>query len=169
MEEVLQRFGHIGDQIFEELDSQTLSRCGFIGRSWNSFLDQGKVRPFRIIETYTNIDKKYLRNRKKKINVEKANELADTVRKIYRRFPKRTGNVNPQKISGRRLITPLHYAAERGHLLLCELIIDNLDDKNPKGDWAKTPLHHATENGHFEICKLIIDNVDDKNPKCYQN
>ena len=43
MEEVLQRFGHIGDQIFEELDSQTLTKCLSVGRSWNLFLDQGKV------------------------------------------------------------------------------------------------------------------------------
>ena len=74
MDEVFLRFGHIGDQIFEELNSQTLSKCQMVGRSWNLFLDQGKVRPFRIIETYINIDKKYLRNRIKKINVEKANE-----------------------------------------------------------------------------------------------
>ena len=70
MEEVLSRFGHIGDQIFEELDSETLSKCELVGRDWNLFLDQGKVRPFRIIKTYTNIDEKYLRKRIKKINVE---------------------------------------------------------------------------------------------------
>ena len=100
MEEVLQRFGHIGDQIFEEFDSQTLSNCKLVGKSWNLFLDQGKVRPFRIIETYTNIDKKYLRDRIKKINAEKANELVDIVRNIYRFFPKRTGNVNARNIWG---------------------------------------------------------------------
>ena len=42
MEEVLLRFGHIGDQIFEELDSRTLKKCGFVGRDWKLFLDQGK-------------------------------------------------------------------------------------------------------------------------------
>ena len=97
MDEVLLRFGHIGDQIFDELNSQTLSKCQMVGRSWNLFLDQGKVRPFRMIKTYIKIDKKYLRNRIKKINSEKANELANIVRNIYQNFPKRTGNVNPRK------------------------------------------------------------------------
>ena len=46
MDEVFLRFGHIGDQIFEELNSQTLSKCQLVGRSWNLFLDQGKVKPF---------------------------------------------------------------------------------------------------------------------------
>ena len=100
IDEVFLRFGHIGDQIFEELNSQTLSKCQLVGRSWNIFLDQGKVKPCRIIQTYTNIDKNYLRNFKKKINVEKAKDLADIVRNIYQLFPKRTGNVNPRINSG---------------------------------------------------------------------
>ena len=82
MEEVLLRFGHIGDQIFDELDSQTVVKCGFVGRSWNLFLDQGKVRPFHIIRAYTNIDETYLRKRIKEINAGKALELATTVRNL---------------------------------------------------------------------------------------
>ena len=114
MEEVLQRFGHIGDQIFEEFDSQTLSNCKLVGRSWNLFLDQGKVRPFRIIQAYTNIDEKYLRNQRKKINVEKANELATIVREIYRQFPKRIGNVNPRNIPGVLKVNGFQYHAWYG-------------------------------------------------------
>jgi len=106
------------------------------------------------------------RKRIKKINVETVKELATTVRNVYELFPKRTGDVNPMDISG--FATLLHHAAEKGHLLLCELIIDNVDDKNPKANWDTTPLHHAAANGHFEICQLIIDNVDDKNPKDWE-
>ena len=163
MEEVLLRFGHIGDQIFEELDSQTLLKCGFVGRDWNLFLDHGKVRPFRIIKAITNIDENYLTNRIKEINVETAKGLVTTIRNIYQGFPRR-GNINPTShmdIGN----TPLHQAAKNGHLLLCELIIDNVDDKNPKYEGEKTPLHYAAKYGHLAICQLIIDNVDDKNPK----
>ena len=60
-------------------------------------------------------------------------------------------------------ITPLHYAAQKGHLAVCQLIINNVNDKNPN-EAGITPLHYAAENGHFDICQLIIDNVDDKNP-----
>ena len=61
MEEVFLRFGHIGDQIFEELDSQTVSKCTFVGKSWKLFLNEGKVQACRIIKTYTNIEEKNLR------------------------------------------------------------------------------------------------------------
>ena len=61
--------------------------------------------------------------------------------------------------------TPLYFAAEHGHLSICQLIIEKIEDKNPKGStFGWTPLHCAALNGHFAICKLIMDNVEDKNP-----
>ena len=83
MKEVFLRFGHIGDQIFEELDSQTLSKCRLVGKPWKLFLDHGKVQQFRIIKTYTNIDEKNLRKYKRKINVVAVrNKIAITFYKI---------------------------------------------------------------------------------------
>ena len=161
MEEVLLRFGHVGDQIFEELESQTLTKCRFVGKPWKLFLDQGKVQAFRIIKTYTNINEKYIRKGIKKINVETAKDLATTVRDIYQDFPWRGGNVNPSLYGD----TPLHIAASCGHFKICQLIIDNLHDKNPKNNSKITPLHYAAKNGHMEICRLIIEDVDAKNPK----
>merc|ERR1712038_135966 len=66
--------------------------------------------------------------------------------------------------------TPLHEAAKNGHLEICKLIMDTIDDKNPairtrrKDGW--TPLHEAAENGHLEVWRLIIDNTENKNPIC---
>ena len=83
----------------------------------------------------------------------------------YIGFPLFSGNVqdkNPK--SGGK--TPLYFAAEHGHFSICQMIIEKIEDKNPKSsafDW--TPLHCAALNGHFSICKLIMDNVEDKNPK----
>ena len=47
----------------------------------------------------------------------------------------------------------------------CQIIVENVDDKNPKDNDGWTPLHLAAENGHLSICQLIIKNVDEKNPK----
>ena len=71
-----------------------------------------------------------------------------------------------------------HMAAANGHLAICELIIENAKDKNPKSfvgphlhpyngsdGYDLTPLHLAANNGHFEICTLIIEMVENKNPK----
>ena len=64
-------------------------------------------------------------------------------------------------------ITPLHRAAEGGHVSVCNLIIPHLKDKNPKDYDGRTPLYLAAQNGHLEVCRLIIDNIEDpalKNP-----
>ena len=81
--------------------------------------------------------------------------------------------------------TPLHLAANRGQLAAYQLIMENIDNKNPAhfispemqvlnkekgksflgfGSNISTPLHLAAKNGHLSVCKLIIENVSDKNP-----
>ena len=61
--------------------------------------------------------------------------------------------------------TPLHEAAARGNTLICQLLIDSIENKNPRDFVGKTPLHKAARNGHLNICKLIIGHVEDKNPE----
>jgi len=55
-------------------------------------------------------------------------------------------------------VTPLHSTAWQGHLEVCRLIIENVQDKNPADEHKKTPLHFAVEEGHEKICRLIIEN-----------
>ena len=64
--------------------------------------------------------------------------------------------------------TPLHLAATNGHLEICKLIVENMDeqgDKNPKNNFGNTPLHYAAADGHFEICKLLAEKIVNKNPE----
>jgi ankyrin repeat protein len=61
--------------------------------------------------------------------------------------------------------TPLHFAARKGQLAVCQLMLDNLSDKNPATKTARvTPLHMAARDGHVAVCKLIMENLVDKNP-----
>ena len=67
---------------------------------------------------------------------------------------------------------PLHVSIMNGgpmngHLAICELIIKNIDNKNPTDNNGKTPLHMAAQCGFLDICKLIMKNVEDKNPADY--
>ena len=64
-------------------------------------------------------------------------------------------------------MTPLHKAAMEGNHKECKLIMDNVEDKNPKDDFGWTPLHLAAGMGHLSVCKLIVNNIEDKNPKHY--
>ena len=47
--------------------------------------------------------------------------------------------------------TPLHYAAKEGHLDVCRLILERVEDKNPEAIGGWTPLHSAADNGHLEV------------------
>ena len=48
---------------------------------------------------------------------------------------------------------------KKDHLQVCKLILENVDDKNPKKKDEWTPLHIAVKNCHLEVFKLILENV----------
>ena len=63
------------------------------------------------------------------------------------------------------LTTPLHEAASGDKLEIFKLVIEDVNDKNPKDKKeGRTPLHIAAEMGHLNICELIFENVDNRNP-----
>ena len=64
--------------------------------------------------------------------------------------------------------TPLHYAAEKGNTDIVKMLLDIVDDKNPKNTGGSTPLHYAAKFGHVEIYKKISEVVEDKNPRDIQ-
>ena len=72
------------------------------------------------------------------------------------------------KLSGERMYgeeTPFHLAAQQGQLAVCQLMVQELSDKNPAATTSRvTPLHYAAQYGHVDICKLILENVVDKDP-----
>ena len=53
--------------------------------------------------------------------------------------------------------SPLHLAAENGHLPVCEYILDMVEEKNPQNQYGKTPYHYAKNNSHQTICDLICE------------
>ena len=62
--------------------------------------------------------------------------------------------------------TPLHFASQNSHWLICLFLIEFGSEKNPANKNGWTPLHYAAKSGQFSVCKLILENVSDKNPKC---
>jgi ankyrin repeat protein len=61
--------------------------------------------------------------------------------------------------------TPFHYAAIKGHLETCELILGKIEGKHPTDNDGWTPLHYAAEEGHLKVCQRILEFITDKNPK----
>ena len=122
MDNVLLRFGHIGLEIFLSLDVQSLTKCQEASRLWKTFIGNEKIAPFKIINEKTRIPTKNIWKTIRESTLESAIELANEVNSVYkieRHFSED--------------MTPLHEAAYKGKLAACKLIIENTEDKNPKG------------------------------------
>ena len=49
MDELCERFPHIGQQIFEELDNKNLTKCREVCKSWQTFIDNENITWNRIL------------------------------------------------------------------------------------------------------------------------
>ena len=56
------------------------------------------------------------------------------------------------------------YISRHGHLSICELIVDIIEDHEPINSNGLTPLHLAARNGYEKICQLLVENVNNEYP-----
>nr|KAG5686376.1 hypothetical protein BaRGS_018684 [Batillaria attramentaria] len=54
--------------------------------------------------------------------------------------------------------TPLYWSASRGHLQICQALVDAGCDVNAKVKWGSTALHAAADRGHADCLALLIQN-----------
>src|ERR1035437_6960804 len=54
--------------------------------------------------------------------------------------------------------TPLHFAAQKGHKDVAELLLANKADVDAKSTANVTPLHLAALNGHKDVVELLLAN-----------
>ena len=66
---------------------------------------------------------------------------------------KSVSNKNP---ADKKMLTPLHWAAERGHLDIFQLIFEAVENKNPRDIFGNTPFHLAALKNHSEKCNSEI-------------
>ena len=67
---------------------------------------------------------------------------------------------NPKNNTGK---TPLHFAAQEGHLAVCQFIIEKVEEKNPKDNSGETPLRLATRNNHADVFLTIFKVLRENN------
>jgi len=65
--------------------------------------------------------------------------------------------------------TPLHYAANNGHISVVEYLVNQQADINPKSgiNFYETPFHFAAENGHLSVVNYLVNQKVDINTKDY--
>ena len=60
--------------------------------------------------------------------------------------------------------TPLHYACQKGHLKIVQMMLKVLKEKNPGDSYKYTALHSAAFEGQFEVVKALSDVINVTNP-----
>jgi len=53
-------------------------------------------------------------------------------------------------------LTPLHEAADNGHLSICRMLLERGAPPDSTDDQAATPLHAAASFGHPDVCGLLL-------------
>ena len=74
----------------------------------------------------------------------------------YEILIKYADNINPRTY-GFFLYTPLHLAAQAGHLEMCKVIMESLSNKNPQNSNGNTPLHCSVRSKKYDICKYLLE------------
>ena len=82
-------------------------------------------------------------------------------------YTNRLKDINPEQKSKDEFHgqTPLHYAAQNGHLKIVKHLSTLVKEKNPPDSNGATPLHLAAMFGHLEIVTFLHQNTKDKTPK----
>ena len=163
IEEIFLRFPHLGEQILENLDNQSLLKCKQVSRQWSDFIIKTKALPIELLRKYTFIPvarlKKSLQNHENKI----IQKLANCAINEHKSMPT-PGNTGQARLIyqmvSKKYLHNIQY-------FLIELMLQNITDKN----LTKKPnqsfndlLCVAVSNGHFPICKFITENLKDMGP-----
>ena len=53
----------------------------------------------------------------------------------------------------------------KGYFHITKLIVEKIQEKNPKNLDLDTPIHFAAVNGHLNVYQLLIRNAEKKNPQ----
>ena len=160
IEETFLRFPHLGEQILENLDDQSLLKCKKVSRQWSNFVTETKALPIELLRKYTFISvarlKKSLQNHKIKI----IQKLANCAVNEHKSMPY-LGNTGQARLIYQ--MTSKNYLHNIQYFLI-ELMLQNVTDKNltKKPDQGFSDLlFYAVRNGHFPICKFITEKLKD--------
>ena len=159
---------HVSDWIFKSLDKNALIKCRLVSNIWKGFVDcqtsLWKVSPHQYIKAaqegnlyvchliIQNVQDKNpadaggwtpLHEAAKGEHIEFFRLIIENVKEekptwhcpFWHILNKKFQYKNPANSKGQ---TPLHFAAKEGHMEVCQLIMENFQDKNPGDLWRNS-------------------------------
>ena len=76
IEETFLRFPHVGEQIFEQLDDQSLFKCQRVSKPWRYFITENKILSIELLRKCTLISKARLKKSLRKHDIKSVQNLA---------------------------------------------------------------------------------------------
>ena len=145
-------FPHIFRKIFFSLDYQSYKNCLEVSNEWKSVLTS---------ETYKtkgkSVFKEEIMEDEKKLCIAAGQGNTDEVKELLSSC---MVDVNSRAFTA---ITPLHYAAFKGHKDVAQVLLEWGAEINVSGNGVKTPLHLAAKWGHRCVVQFLIQNGADVN------
>ena len=165
MEDLCLRFPGVCDMVLSHLDNHSLIRCKISSREMCHYLDNERFIFKRIIKKYNSGQIGFSQCWKKVINrasTDILKQLATAVIKFSGWRYHRRG----EKVQW----SPLHIAAEQGHLPLVKHVHERIFDKNPTISGllaAMSPLHLVAnrKNQDLDVSSFLINKATDLSPR----
>ncbi|MEE4639780.1 MAG: ankyrin repeat domain-containing protein, partial [Wenzhouxiangella sp.] len=70
--------------------------------------------------------------------------------------------VKKGQVSIVRYETPMHWAAQYGHVGVIQTLLEHGEDINARDSHDRTPLHWAAASGHENLVKMLLENGADR-------
>ena len=173
VEEIFWRFPHLGKNILEELDNESLVKCREVNKWWQDFVDGQRTSYVRNITKCIGLSKISLLKKLQKENLKMLKEVSHFASSTYYdssyEGPHRKLNMLIDLIcrSNSDHALGMDYLSKfvlPKSLYLCELIIDDSEDKNPVDEKGSNVLHKAALINNAHMYQLIMGKNIDKNP-----
>ena len=156
MEEIFLRFPHLGEQILEKLDNQSLTNCRMVQISWNNFFNQKNYPEIRImkhIKDFHNEDKNWTVFHE--ACTKKQVKIAEV---IMKKSVELEINLNAVADDGAGFHFPCMFNDKNMAKLIMEKSVEFNIDLNVENSDGRTGFNLACHFGHTNLARFLIRN-----------
>ena len=149
MRDLIFRFPHLAERIFQQLDDKGLAKSRQVEKLWQKFIDERNYPWLRIIKIPTILQDGYT-------YMHLAAQYGQT--DMFEIILNQEDNKNPKSKYG--FETPFLIACRKGHMNIALIILEKSDELkielNTQDNYGSTAFHTACWNGNSEIAEMIM-------------